>query len=194
MYAKNTKEVKVEPLFFENYIMFIRSSINSEIFQKFYCSVNGKKTEVLDNGRLSCAVFVTFILKLFSLVSDIQITVHRAMDDMIKSGWHEIREPRVGAVIVWAEKQSEKDAESDIQASVHKHIGFYIGNGQAVSNSSLAQSPALHAWDFRPVHSILWHDKLEDYKRRGVDYVRDEKPEEFKGTAIMESEDVLSNQ
>lgn len=194
MYAKNTKAVSVEPLFFENYIASIRSSMDSKMFQKFYCSVNGKKTEVLDNGRLSCAAFVTFVLKLFSLVSDMQITVHRAMDDMAKSGWHEVKEPRVGAVIVWAEKQSEKDSTSNIQASVHKHIGFYIGNGQAVSNSSLAKSPVAHAWDFRPVHSILWHDKLEDYKRRGVDYTRDEKPEEFKGVPVTESQDVLADQ
>lgn len=193
-FAKNTKAVKVEPLFFENYIALIRSSMESKIFQKFYCSVNGKKTEVLDNGRLSCATFVTFVLKLFSLVSDIQITVHRAMDDMLKSGWYEVKEPRVGAIIVWAEKPSEKDAESNIQASAHKHIGFYIGNHQAVSNSSLTKAPVVHAWDFRPIHSILWNDKLEDYKRRGVDYTRDDKPEEFKGAPVTESQDVLANQ
>lgn len=194
MYAKNTKAVSVEPLLFENYIALIRSSIDSILFQKFYCSVNGRKVEVLDNGRLSCASYVTFILKLFSLVSDLQITVHRAMDDMKRSGWDEIQEPKVGAVVVWEEKRSEVDQTSAIQASSHKHIGFYIGNGQAVSNSSLTKAPVVHPWNFRPVYLILWHSKLEDFKRRGVDYTRDEKPAEFKGTPVMESEDVLANQ
>lgn len=193
-HAKNTRDVKVEPLLFENYIHLIRSSIDNPIFRKFYCSVNGKKTEVLDEGRLSCAAFVTFVLKLFSLVSDIQITVHRAMDDMKKNGWQVIQEPKVGAVIVWAEKTSVIDKDSTINAPVHKHIGFYIGNGQAVSNSSMAKSPVVHLWDFRPVDSILWHTKLDDYQRRGVDYTRDERPEEFKGAPITQPEDVLANQ
>jgi hypothetical protein len=47
---------------------------------------------------------------------------------------------------------------------VHKHIGFYIGKGIAVSNSSKKKVVAKHDWEFssttakqlRPIEAIYW--------------------------------------
>ena len=163
MYAKNTKKIRVEPFFFKNYITFARATANSPLWRQFYAKVNGKPMEVLRDGRLSCAFHLTSILKLFSLVDDIQLTVHRTLDDMLKSGWYKIKKPRVGCVILWAEKPASKDRvkrDSKIYSNKVKHAGIYLGGDKAISNRDHKRTPIIHSLHYRPVEAFFWHKKL----------------------------------
>ena len=58
-------------------------------------------------------------------------TVESAVKDMEQSGWKQTKKLAPGNIIVWEEKKD------------HAHIGFYIGNDKAISNSSKKNSRAL---------------------------------------------------
>lgn len=136
----------------ESYHAFIKGSEGSMMFRQWYCTVDGKRTEAMRNGELSCALYVTSILKIFDLIAQPEITVHRAIRAMKRRAWKPIARPRKGAVIVWGEEQRNGE--------VHKHIGFYIGGGMAISNHSKRRAPAIHPFAYRPVTEILWNEKL----------------------------------
>jgi len=75
------------------------------------------------------------------------------MDD-VPSGRLEI--PQFQREFVWEIKKFGKN-------DIHTHIGFYIGNHQAISNSSNKGCPIKHHWTFnneRKITAIYWHPKL----------------------------------
>jgi hypothetical protein len=45
----------------------------------------------------------------------------------------------------------------------NEHLGFYIGNNTAVSNSSTARTPVAHHWTYggeRNIVAIYWNPRL----------------------------------
>ncbi|TSC73817.1 MAG: hypothetical protein G01um101444_456 [Parcubacteria group bacterium Gr01-1014_44] len=144
----------------ESYLKAVENSVGSKLFRNLYYKVNGKKSDILISGVLSCAVFVSWILKNFELIKEGHATVDGAIKDLKKSSWKKIRKPKIGAVLVWEEQYYD--------SGPHKHIGFYIGNNKAVSNSLRSKVPAKHHWTFgskndknyRKVIEIWWHKKL----------------------------------
>jgi hypothetical protein len=144
------KSEKPKLLITENYLLFAKASAGSKMFRTVYYEIGRKKIDVLRDGDLSCAVFVSAILKLFNLIDDVHTTVNHTVRSLKLRGWKPIKKPVPGAIIVWAPKTSKKSGET------HRHIGFYLGNGKAVSNNSKKRSPAIHAWTFRPVEEILY--------------------------------------
>jgi len=150
------KQKKWPMIFFRSYIKTIKNSVYTGVYKNLYYRVAGEKVDVLKNGDLSCAYFTSSILYHFKLISDWHTSVKITVEDMKKSGWYSIKKPRVGSVIVWA------------RVNRNKHIGFYIGKGWAMSNSSKSRRPIKHHWrkhsssnKRRKVVKILWHPKLE---------------------------------
>jgi len=139
-----------------NCVILAKNSIGSNMFRNVYFDVDGKKVDLAENGNFSCAVFVSYVLYLLKLVRDVHITVDSTLKDMRNSGWVEICKPRPGCVLVWEEK--------DFGASgKHRHLGFYVGEGKAVSNNPKKGFPTKHGWkkfDGRGVEVILWNPKL----------------------------------
>jgi hypothetical protein len=139
----------------DTYLAFINNSLDAKIFQNFYAAVDGEKKDLVKKGELSCAFFVSSTAKLFDLIQKIHITVNGTEKDLLGSGWGKIEEPRVGSIIIWG--------ETEIGGEKHKHIGFYIGNEQAISNSCVEKVPKKHHWTFHgksKVVNILWNDKI----------------------------------
>ncbi len=76
--------------------------------------------------------------------------------------WKKITRPRIGAVLVW-------EYIMDVDNEPHRHIGFYVGNQRAISNSTKMRVPRLHHWTFgkaqgkakRNVEAMYWHKKME---------------------------------
>jgi hypothetical protein len=140
----------------------IRHSVGTTMFRNAYYEVNGKKEDILRDGDLSCAIYVSSVLSLLKLIPEVHATVQGTVKDMRKAGWRRITKPREGCVIVWGTKTSH------MRGDAHGHIGFFIGNGKAISNSSKKRSPAMHHWTFgeegRPAHrkieAMYWHKKL----------------------------------
>ena len=152
----NKQKTKVELLLKESYLATIKNSIGTKMFQEYFAKINGKKEEIVKKGDRSCALYVSSILIMFKLIEDVQLTVHRTLTDIKKSGWMEIKRPKVGCILVWEEKEYGK-------GNPRKHIGFYIGKEKAISNSSKKGTPTMHSYkshDGRKLEMILWHPKL----------------------------------
>ncbi len=152
-----TKKQKVVPIIPDTYLAVIKNSIGSNLFHNFYAKVNGKRTDVMANGQLSCAFYVSSILLLFKFIKEGHATVDSTVKDLKQSGWKKIKKPKIGSIIVW-----EKMIFSN--NNIHKHIGFFIGNNKAISNSYKLRYPALHHFTFdgkRKVELILWNSKLK---------------------------------
>lgn len=149
---------KITPLIFDSYLAVIKNSVGSKLFRNFYARVNEKRTDIMQNGDLSCAFYVSSVLTLFKLIREVHGTVDATVKDLRKRGWRVVKKPRVGSVLVW-EKLNFADN------GFHKHIGFYIGNNKAISNSYTLGYPRKHHWTFgakRKVELILHHSKLKN--------------------------------
>lgn len=156
------KKIKVIPILFDTYIAVIKNSAGSKMFRNFYAKVDGKKIDIVKNGDLSCAWFVSSLLHLFKLIKDAHATVNGTIKDLKQSGWKKIKKPKIGSILVWEKIDfGNKD--------FHKHIGFYIGNNKAISTSNLKKGqPVTHHWTYgiksnkpmRKIEAIFWNKKL----------------------------------
>jgi hypothetical protein len=110
------------------------------MFQNLPIEIDNKLYDAVQGGILSCAYFVSAILKINNLIKNVHATVSSTVKDMKEFGWFEIDKNSVqaGDVIVW---ESIDFGDGDI----HKHIGFYLGNNLAISNSEIAKTPIEHA-------------------------------------------------
>lgn len=143
-------------MIFDTYIAVIRNSVGSKMFRNFYVKINGKKKDIMRNGDLSCAFFVSSILVLFKLIKDGHGTVNLTAEDMKKSGWKIIKKPKIGSVIIW-EKIVFENRESN------RHIGFYIGKNMAISTNSETGLIYKHHFTFnnkRKIDLIFASNKL----------------------------------
>jgi hypothetical protein len=154
------KNKKITSLLKDSYLAAIKNSVRSKLFRNFYAKIDGKKKDLLRNGELSCAFFVSSILKIFDLISKTHLRVKNVVEDLKKSGWKKIRKPKIGSVIVWERKKFGK--------KIHRHIGFYIKKNIAISNSYKKKTPIFHHFTFnkkRKIEAIFWHKKLEKMSR-----------------------------
>lgn len=125
----------IERDIFKTYISLINNSIDTKIFRNmFVSSVDGESRDVTQDGRLSCAYFVSSILVISSYLNRVHSTVEITISDFEKYKWKSFSEPAVGDVVEWP-----KNAEG------HAHVGFYVGEGEAVSNSEDQRSPVRHS-------------------------------------------------
>ncbi len=160
------KKQKVIPIIFDTYIAVIKNSVGSKMFRNSYAKINDKKTDILQNGMLSCAFFVSSILVLFKLIKEIHGTVDGTVRDLEQSGWQKTTKPKIGSVIVWEKIDFGNK-------NFHKHIGFYIGNNKAIStnnfkNNFKKRQIVIHHWTYgikrnkpiRKVEQIFWNKKL----------------------------------
>ena len=140
----------------DSYLAMIKNAVGSNNFRGFYLIINGKKEEVTQSGRLSCAFFASSILYFFKLIKNPHLTVSGLQKDLEKSGWKTAKRPRAGAVLVW--EQIVKNG------SANRHVGFYLGNDKAISNSAKERKPAMHHWTYnnkRKIEAIYWNKKLD---------------------------------
>lgn len=156
----NNKQITLLP--YDTYLAVIENSVGSDIFRNLYAKINGKKVDITRNGNLSCAFYVSSILTIFQLIPKPHGTVEGTIRDLEQSGWKKIKTPKIGSILIW-EKLNFNDGEK------HKHIGFYIGNNKAISNSEKIGNPNIHHWTSgtikgkpaRKIEAIYWNKKFE---------------------------------
>jgi hypothetical protein len=128
----NEQKPKFTVLPNETYLKTITNSIGSRLFNsKIVQYPDGRIADILNNGELSCAFFVSGILKLYDLVPRTRSTVSNFAADLEQNEkFVEITETDLqpGDIIFWGEYLF-KDGEP------HKHVGFYVGENQAVSTN-----------------------------------------------------------
>jgi len=128
----------------------LKNSLGTKLFRSVYFFVNNKSTDIYQNGKLSCAFYVSTILKIIGLIENIHATVESTIKDLEKSGWYKIEKPRKGAVLVW-EKRND-----------HYHLGFYLEKNKAISNFSSKGVPLVHKLNNnRKIIAIYFHKDLE---------------------------------
>lgn len=139
------------------------------MFRNLYALVDGVEQDILRDGQVSCAVFVSALLYLQNSVLEFEgkprwisythATVPSTEKDMEQNGWIQISELREGAVITWEPITYDDGA-------THWHIGFYMGNDRAISNSSNETGvPKEHHVTYegkRQVARIWWHPSLDE--------------------------------
>lgn len=125
----------------DTYLAMIEGSVGSHAYRHAWGLLDGRKTDLTKNGSSSCAFFASAILLRFSLLEEPHLRVQGTVADLRRSGWLETRTPRVGDVLIW-EPIIEEDGEA------HYHIGFYVGEGEAISNLTSKGVPGRHHWTF----------------------------------------------
>ncbi|MEK7515867.1 MAG: hypothetical protein AAB555_03010, partial [Patescibacteria group bacterium] len=60
----------------ESYLAIIHNSVGANLFRNLYALVNGKRADIMRDGDLSCAFFVSFILLGFSFIKSLHGTVN----------------------------------------------------------------------------------------------------------------------
>ena len=138
----------------------IRNSVGSHLFRTVYALVDGEKKDILRDGELSCAFFVSSILSHFKLIGSVHAGVEGLRKDMEASGWRKTDMVIPGVVIAWGPL---------IQASgeSHPHIGFALDETTAVSSSYVENTIVAHPNTETPgnsgraIHATYTHPFLE---------------------------------
>jgi hypothetical protein len=155
------KEVKI--LWKETYLQMIRNSCGMKTVRNFYAEANGRKEDILRNGDLSCAIYVSAILVLMGLLPSLRSTVSGLEKSLLKSGWKKIKRVRSGAVIIWEKKWGD-------DKKWHRHSGFVLDSKIAVSNNPKKGYPLKHHLTFgkdkkgqpnRKIEAIYIHPNIQ---------------------------------
>jgi hypothetical protein len=142
---------------FDTYLAQIKGSVGSNQYRKLFVTRPEGVHEVIENGDLACAYFVSAILTLCNLMRDgVHTTVTATITDLEASGWKLSPKLKVGSVVIWKPKLCTDGLQ-------HRHIGFYIGGKMAVSNVAKLRTPAVHHVTYqgtRQIEAIYFHHKL----------------------------------
>lgn len=130
----------VKPLKKKTYLTVIENSIGSNTYRNSYALVDGEEKDILKNGKLSCAFYVSSILLMFGLIKEIHSTVSGTERDLVASGWQKVDSFEQGDVIFWEELEGENGR--------HGHVGFFWKDGEAISNDSNSGHPTKHNLTF----------------------------------------------
>ena len=86
---------KIKILKKDTYLALIKNSVNSCAFKDVYGEINNKKKNLTKNGDLSCAYFVSSVLKIFDLIGSLHLTVSGVIKDIEKYGWKKIAKSKI---------------------------------------------------------------------------------------------------
>lgn len=136
MTNQNEQQI-IEKQLFQTYIAVFSNAENTKMFKNGFVLINGNLTDVMRSGELSCAFFVSSVLKIFDVIGSMHATVKSTVTDLNKSGWIEVNSIKTGDVIVW---QPTKIGDDE----THVHIGFAIDTHQAISNDFKTGTPKKH--------------------------------------------------
>jgi len=147
-------------LTYKNYLTVIKNSANSKMFRHIYVLEDNKEKDILEDGQLSCAYYVSCILKLFNLINQ-EISPHAVVGGLVKnmlnSGWKKTKELRTGNILLW-EKRKYSNGKS------HYHLGFYLGEDKAISHRHEKRMPMIHHYTYknkRKIIKIFTHEIIE---------------------------------
>ncbi len=146
----------------ETLLQMVFASVGSEMFQNSYFVAGGKRKDLCQNGKFSCAFYVSSILKIFDLIETLHTTIDGLEKDLFSSDWRVFTDTfcfQDGDIIIW---------EVDKKIGNHRHAGFYIGDFMCVSNSSDKGRIIRHGLEGpnlsrqRRIEKIYRHPKMSD--------------------------------
>jgi hypothetical protein len=135
------EDQKPRRLYFKTYIQMVRNSVGSAMFKNWYVySPERGEFDAMKDGEDSCAFYVSGLLKIFNKVTSIHGLVSSVAKDLEESGWQKVNKPKEGDVLIWE--------PLEYNGRMQNHIGFYIGNGKAVSTSWIKKNVVEHEQNF----------------------------------------------
>lgn len=136
------QEPQVKKLVLESYLAMAKNSLGAKVWQNYFAEVDGEKLDIMYGGSNACAWFVSGVLVMHKLIDSSHATVASTVEDLEKSQWHKITEPKPGAIIVYAPLTFQ-------DGSTHEHAAIYIGDERAISTSYQKAVPIEHDWRYR---------------------------------------------
>lgn len=122
---------------FDTYLSMVANSVGAKVWQTVWADIDGVKNDVTEEGILSCAFFVSSVLKNFDYIKSVHATVNSTVKDLSEFGWVSIEHPQAGAVVVY-EPVTFDDGSHD------EHIGICVSSTEVVSNSYIERAPVRH--------------------------------------------------
>ena len=132
-------------------------SLGSTQYQYLWVEDEGLRKNIVEDGEHSCAYFITSLLHNLRLLDRMHATIKTTRPDLERHGWVLVREPKPGAVIIWEEQRG------------HEHIGIYIQDEEAISNSTSLRVPKIHDWLFRSDQTPDGRKAVEIYVHPSLD-------------------------
>lgn len=119
----------------KNLLVAIEASVDTNLFRHLYVTDEaGKERDVLEDGVLSCAYFTTSLLTLAGRIDRPHATVATTVKLFEETPeWQITADPQPGDVVYWP-----------AGTHGHTHLGFYVGDGEAVSTSASLGVPIRH--------------------------------------------------
>ena len=134
------------------------------MFRNLYTFEDGKEMDILEDGKNSCGVFVSWILLTLELIERPHSTVYATEKDILLSGWYEIKELKPVAIVVW-EKKKGNDGLLGEKGVEFTHMGFCVSPTEVISNSSKETGfPIKHHVTYnntRKIEKVYWHPDLD---------------------------------
>ncbi len=128
----------------ETYLKMIENSIENKLFNSIIIKEeDGSIKDLLNDGEYSCALFVSGILLLHSLVLKTRSTVNNLEKDLLESSlFQEVEDKTIqpGDILIWESVTYE-------DGSQNRHIGFAISKEDAVSTNYIKKCVVKH-----PIH------------------------------------------
>lgn len=145
---------KTPQLVVKNLLNTIHGVVGSKLFRHLYLlNESNEEVDVYENGGFSCAYVVSGVLVLNDLIGKVHATVSTTITDLEDNGWYKTDKPVPGSVIRWP-----------ANGNGHEHLGFYIDEHTAMSNSSEQGMPVLQGLtmpDGRAPSAYYTHPKLQ---------------------------------
>lgn len=129
------------------YVAMIRNSVGSQMFRHNYAVIEGVETDILKNGELSCAFFVSFMLRAFGLLKELHVRTAGTVKDLEASDWRRTDTPQEGDVVVWEEMQQK--------SGIYPHLGFYLDEQTAISHRDTHLAPVRHSLTFDGTRKVV---------------------------------------
>jgi hypothetical protein len=147
----------VKILLRETYLAMIKNAVGSRQYQNCYALVDGKRIDIANGGKTACAFFATTILFRLKLIREPHMTVDGTERDLVESDWKRIRKPRLGSILVWEMKKGI--------GSENEHIGFFVGNGKAISMNPAKGVIDIHHWTYGELNGVAKRRVVRMYDR-----------------------------
>lgn len=145
-------DANLEILKQRTYLTTIENSVGSTQYRSLFVRYqdSGEEKDILENGELSCAYFVSSVLYLFGMLDKQRATVASVLRHVNESpDWTEVSvaEAEPGDVVFYEEREFERGTR-------HAHVGFVLNGEEAVSTSDTKKCVTKHQLDYHPIESV----------------------------------------
>lgn len=142
-------KAELEFLTKETLLKLIENSIDSRLFQSVIFAKRQEPIDILEAGNLSCSYFVSGLLTLVGLIDKPHVTVRGLLKNLeSNSKFEKLTSTHYlpGDILIW---------DQTIESNGHEHVGFYLGNGEAVSNSPSELQIIKHHYTYNGKRNIV---------------------------------------